>query len=129
MKKIKIECSWGLGNCENNVGNAYGLLWGLLQAKEVNIKDLMVMGDSQLIIHHLVHGYLLKDFKLWSIIGRIRYLKLALSIISFFHELRMNNYVVDHLVNKSVNFEARALMRNDIPSLTTIHEQCVWYAL
>jgi ribonuclease HI len=42
--------AWGLGTTTNNIAEAYALYEGLKLAKECNISQLLVFGDSMLIV-------------------------------------------------------------------------------
>jgi ribonuclease HI len=47
---VMIYYSWGLGTTTNNITEAYPLYAGLKLAKECNISQLSVFGDSILIV-------------------------------------------------------------------------------
>lgn len=57
---VEIEYSWGLGTLPNNSIEAYGLLQGLLLAKDVKIEELVMLSDSQLVIIILLLVHCLK---------------------------------------------------------------------
>ena len=51
---MNLTYSWNLGIDSNNMAEALALWQGLSQAIRLGIQDLMVVGDSRLIIHHLI---------------------------------------------------------------------------
>ena len=50
--------------CTNNIAEYEGLVIGLCQAIKWNIKNLLVFGDSQLVIKQVTNEYHTKDEKL-----------------------------------------------------------------
>ena len=48
--KNDIEYYWNIGQDSNNMVEAYGLWQGLKQLKEKGVDEVMVFGDSRLII-------------------------------------------------------------------------------
>ena len=47
---MMLKYSWGLGTETNNMVEALALWQGLIQAKNMGINDLIVFGDSRIII-------------------------------------------------------------------------------
>jgi hypothetical protein len=63
------------------------------------IHDLIVIGDSLIIIRHMIQGTSSTDIGLASIIDRIRKIHQAFTKISYYHVKRENNKEVDQLPN------------------------------
>ena len=47
---VEIEYSWNIGHDSNNMAEAYGLWQGLKQVQKVGADEVLVIGDSRLII-------------------------------------------------------------------------------
>jgi ribonuclease HI len=56
--------SWGLGEDTNNMAEALSLWQGLIQARELGINEISVIGDSQLLIQALVTNSLPNQMKI-----------------------------------------------------------------
>ena len=48
--KVEIEYYWNIGYNSNNMAEAYGLSQGLKQLQKKGVDEVMVFGDSRLII-------------------------------------------------------------------------------
>ena len=48
--KVVIEYCWNIGYDSNNMAEAYGLLQGLKQLQKKGVDEVMVFGDSRVII-------------------------------------------------------------------------------
>ena len=48
--KIELEYYWNIGYNSNNMAEAYGLWQGLKQLQKKGVDEVMVFGDSRLII-------------------------------------------------------------------------------
>ena len=53
--KPKVAFSWGLGEATNNQADVLALYQGILLAKEMGFKKLVVIGDSVIIMSHMFH--------------------------------------------------------------------------
>ena len=84
-RKTDIEYYWNIGQDSNNMAEAYGLWQGLKQLKEKGVDEVMVFGDSRLIIHALNGGNQCKNVRLVRLINRIKSItKLFRKIIFIF---------------------------------------------
>ena len=83
-----------------------------MQAKNLGIKDLVVVGDSQSIIQCLVNGVDPKDIRFARLIKRITAISKTLQKVTFFHVLRNNNKEVDLEANKAALLPAGSLLNN-----------------
>jgi ribonuclease HI len=92
---MESSYSWSLSTHSNNLVEAYGLLQGMKIAKLLNIHNLVVIGDSFLIIKYIQQGTFSSDARLASVLGRIRHLNSSFSTMRFYHVLRDNNYEAD----------------------------------
>jgi ribonuclease HI len=49
----ELVYSWGLGEETNNIAEALSLWQGLIQARKLAIQDIVVIGDSRILIQAL----------------------------------------------------------------------------
>ena len=54
--KVVIEYYWNIGYNSNNMAEAYGLWKGLKQLKKKEVEEVLVFGDSRIIIQALNGG-------------------------------------------------------------------------
>jgi hypothetical protein len=81
-------------------------------SKDSNIKLLIIIGDSSVIIKSMVLNSALKDNKLASIIARINKEVKTLSKVSFFQVLREHNSQVDWLANEATSLLQGVMEKN-----------------
>lgn len=89
-------------NSTNNHAEYAGLILGLQQAIYMDIKNLLVEGDSLLVINQITGKYKCNSFNLIHLYDRAKELSTKFDIISFNHILRNNNKRADELSNKAV---------------------------
>jgi ribonuclease HI len=87
--------AWGLGNVSNNLAEAYSLCMGLKVAKEFELKEIIVLGDSMMIIRAIVHWNHMENNVLRAVLARIRNLASTFDKIAFYHIEREHNSSVD----------------------------------
>ena len=87
----------------NNHAEYAGLILGLQQAVELNVKSLLVKGDSQLIINHMTGVYKCKSPNLVQLYDRAKDLERSFDIIKYEHVLRNFNRRADELSNIAVD--------------------------
>ena len=90
-------------NATNNHAEYAGLILGLQQAKEFEINSLLVKGDSQLIINHMIGSYNCKSTNLIELYERAKELEKNFDIIKYEHVLRNFNKRADELSNFAIN--------------------------
>jgi ribonuclease HI len=96
-----LDYSWGLGNTTNNKAESLAVYMGLRIARSQNIHELIVLGDSELIIKELLGSSKSTNQALFGLQSRIRALKSQFSKIQFFHILRSQNQAVDQQAKAS----------------------------
>ena len=94
----------------------YGLWQGLKQLKKKGVEEVMVFGDSRLIIHELNGGSQCKNERLARLINRIKSNTKFFRRIIFFHILRELNTMADLAANKSIAVGQNELFVNLIVS-------------
>ena len=100
--KVEIDYSWNIGNDSNNMAEAYGLWQGLKQLQKKGVEEVMVFGDSRVIIQALNGGRRGKNGIIARLINRIRSKVKAFKKIIFYHILRGLNVLADLAANSSI---------------------------
>ena len=101
--KVEIEYSWSIGHDSNNMAGAYGLWQGLKQVQKVGADEVVVIGDSMLVIQAMSGGRRGKNERMERLLKRIRYMAKRFRKIEFFHVLRELNARVDNAANKFID--------------------------
>lgn len=89
-----------LGTATNNQAEYTALLMGLERAKELGIKDLQVMMDSELVVKQIKGLYKIKNDQLIPIYEKIKNLKSSFDNLSFTYVPRALNKEADGEVNR-----------------------------
>ena len=93
-----------VGNNEtNNVAEYTGLIIGLLEAINLNIKVLVVEGDSMLVIKQMKGEYKVKSDNLINLYNEAKILEKEFDILTFKHIYRENNKRADELSNLAIS--------------------------
>ena len=100
--KVEIEYYWNIGYDSNNMVEAYGLWQGLKQLQKKGVVDVMVFGDSRLVIQALNGGGRGKNKGTTRLINRIRTKTRLFRKVTFYHILRELNVLADKAANKSI---------------------------
>ena len=117
---LNLKYAWNLGIDSNNMAEALALWQGLSQAIRLGIQDLTVVGDSRLILHHLICRELPSSSRLRQVIRRIFLLMPLFSSIEFFHVLRDLNEQADSAANEAISIGLGVLSINGVQSLEPI---------
>ena len=88
-----------IGTATNNVAEYCGLLAGLHRARDLNIKELKVFGDSNLIIQQVTGKWKVKNDNLRAIYNQIKQVEPFITVISYQHVYRKDNKRADQLAN------------------------------
>jgi ribonuclease HI len=92
-----------LGNkATNNQSEYTGLIFGLQQALDMNIKTLIVKGDSQLVINQMTGKYKCNSDNIIELYKKAKELEKEFEKIYFVHVLRNNNKRADELSNDAI---------------------------
>jgi ribonuclease HI len=93
-----------VGNNEtNNVAEYTGLIIGLKEAINLNIKAIRVEGDSMLVIKQMKGEYKVKSANLINLFNEAKLLEKEFEFISFNHIYRENNKRADELSNMAIS--------------------------
>ena len=91
---------------------AYGLWQGLKQLKDKGVDEVMVVGDSGIIIKEMNGASQCINLILGRLLERIKSISKSFRQIEFFHILRELNDMVDHAANKSMTLGRNELSVN-----------------
>ncbi len=95
--------SFYIGDKEtNNISEYTGLILGLTGAIKLNIKTLIVKGDSELVIRQINGLYNVKSPNLMKLYNDVKQLQRQFNKISFTHVYRNENSRADQLSNISM---------------------------
>jgi len=86
----------------NNHAEYAGLILGLQQAKEFEIKNIIVEGDSLLVINQMKGIYKCKSSNLIELYEKAKELESYFDKIDYQHVLRNKNKYADHLSNVAI---------------------------
>ena len=110
--KLISSYAWGLGNGTNNKAEFCRLYQGLRIARTKGIANLLVFGDSQLLIQAISNKKRPSNVQLAQIMKRIRTLYEDFHSISFYHILRNLNSMADKAVNEGARL-CRGILHMD----------------
>jgi ribonuclease HI len=88
----------------NNVAEYFGLIRGLKRAIKMNIRHLIVKGDSQLIIKQMTGQYQVKSESMIELYNIAKELETQFENISYEHVYRKYNKRADQLSNEGIIF-------------------------
>lgn len=111
--RMIINYEWSLGKLSNNKAEAYSLLQGITIARKSGIRDLLVLGDSAILIAAMNSGNSFKQFALNRIRERIMEQVSKMGNVAFKHVLRNYNTTADELANKAIRRPASQVREND----------------
>ena len=97
--KIIFSQSKYLGVQTNNVAEYNGLIMGLTKANDLGIKELLVMGDSELIIKQMKGEYKVKSVNIIEYYLKSKTLSRLFSEVRYEHIYRKDNARADELAN------------------------------
>lgn len=83
----------------NNVAEYSGLILGLNKASELGIREMLVIGDSELIIKQMKGEYKVKSLNIMDFYLRAKRLATLFDEIQYQHVYRKDNVRADELAN------------------------------
>ncbi len=90
-------------SCTNNQAEYAGLILGLQQAISLDIKEIMIEGDSLLVINQMKGEYKCHSEKLVLLYDQAKCLEKSFTKIIYNHVLRIKNKRADKLANIAVD--------------------------
>jgi len=91
----------------NNVAEYSGLILGLNKANELGIKELLVMGDSELIIKQMKGEYKVKSSNIIDFYLRAKRLETFFDKVYYQHIFRKDNVRADELANIGLEMKSK----------------------
>ena len=88
-----------LGPATNNIVEYEAVISLLTRAASQDVRDLVVLMDSQLMVCHLNHVYTIRNPVLLCLFQRVRLLERSFGTITYRHIPREHNVVADSLAN------------------------------
>ena len=88
-----------LGSATNNTVKYEAFIGLLTEAASQDVRDLVVLMDSQLVVCHLNHVYTIRNPVLLHLFWRVRLLERSFGTITYRHIPREHNVVADSLAN------------------------------
>lgn len=110
---LMVSFEWGLGQMSNNRAEAYGLLLGTHISKKLGLLNILILGDSAIIIAAMTTGREFKQLALNNIKNRIMENTRALGEVIFKHVLRNHNKDADQQANQAVSRRLGQVREND----------------
>ena len=109
---LLLKYSWGLGTETNNKAEALALWQGLIQAKNMGINDLIVFGDSRIIIQALNQSSRISNLQLRQTLNPIQRTILTFKQVEIYRILRKLNSAADTAANDRVLLSKGGLLTN-----------------
>lgn len=117
---LEVSFSWGLGHDSNNMAEALALWQGLRLAATKNIQNLVVFGDSSVIIQALKMRRRPNNLRLGQILRKLTHLLHNFKEVSFYHILRGLNTQANSEANKGAIMSKATLIVNEVETLAPI---------
>ena len=99
---VEVEYCWNIGHETNNIAEAYGLWQGIKLLLDKRVEEVMVFGDSRLIIQAMNNRKKCNNNRTARLIRRIRSNIKLFRSVRFLHILRNLNGLADTAANKSI---------------------------
>ena len=100
-EEVFAKCKY-IGICTNNESEYSALIYGLECSLEQNVKNLLVYGDSQLVINQVTGVYKVKSDTLLNYYRKVLELVKNFDMIEFNHVKREYNKRADQLSNIAI---------------------------
>ncbi len=101
--QIIISGSEFLGQNTNNYAEYMGMIIGIKKALELDIDNLIIKGDSQLVIKQMLKQYSVKAPNLIPLYNHANNLILGFQDTKFYHIKRNLNTLADRLANRAMD--------------------------
>ena len=88
-----------LGPATNNITEYEEVIGLLTESSSQDVRDLVFLMDSQLVVCHLNHVYTIRNPMLLCLFRRVRLLEISFETITYRHIPREHNVVADSLAN------------------------------
>ena len=88
-----------IGPATNNITEYQAVISILTEVSSQDVRNLVVLMDSELVVCHLNHVYTIRNPVLLCIFRRVRLLEISFETINYRHIPREHNVVADSLAN------------------------------
>jgi len=88
-----------IGPATNNIAEYWAVIGILTEAASQDVRNLVVLMDSQLMVCHLNHVYTIRNPVLLRLFRRVRLLERSFETITYSHIPREHNLVAESLAN------------------------------
>jgi ribonuclease HI len=105
VRTMFIQKAHYISNTFNSEAEYAGLILGLETAKNNGIKQLIIEGDSELVIHQVDGKYKIKDLRISKINNIVKNLLKNFDFVAIRHIKRENNKNADALTYECVNLK------------------------
>ena len=109
---MEFKFTWGLGIDTNNMSEALALWQGLRITKDLGTTELIVIGDSRVVICALAENLFPTQLGMRHILYKIMTQASLFSKIDFYHVLQENNPHADLEANKGAALSPAELILN-----------------
>ena len=93
-----------IGPATNNIAEYQAVIGLMTEATSQDVRNLVVLMDSQLVVCHLNHVYTIRNPMLLCLFQRVRLLQRSFETITYRHIPREHNFVVYSLDNYILYF-------------------------
>eukprot|EP00253_Pinus_taeda_P028873 PITA_28873 len=112
--EILVKYQWGLGVMSNNKAEAYSLFLGSSIARKMGLQNLLIMGDSAIIIASMSSDKEFRQTALNRIKARISENLRNIRGVTFKHILRENNKAADEQANYATGRRIGLVKENEL---------------
>ncbi|XP_070001883.1 uncharacterized protein [Nicotiana sylvestris] len=111
----------------NNMAEYEAYILGVNMAIDMNVQELLVIGDSDFLMHQVQGEWATKNSKIFPYLHHVQELRKRFTKIEFRHVPRISNAFVDELATLSSMIQHPDKNYID-PILVRIHNQPAYYA-
>jgi ribonuclease HI len=111
--EVMVRYAFGLGIASNNHAEAMALWQGLCHSQSNGIRNLVIIGDSRLLIRAIALSKETQSAKLNNLLARIRLLLRGFDSFQVFHVLRELNQAADEEANRGAALAQGQMVVND----------------
>ncbi len=94
-----------IGRATNNVAEYKALITGMRKARELEIENLNIFGDSELVVRQMLGEYRVRNATLRPLFDEARTLFQQFKNATIRHNYRSHNHLADKLANKAMDIK------------------------
>ncbi|MFX0061111.1 MAG: ribonuclease HI family protein [Candidatus Hermodarchaeota archaeon] len=104
--KILVTVNKFLGKTTNNVAEYQSVILGLMKARELGVKSIILKADSQLVINHLKGDWKVREPHLLALYQQTMKLLAQFDNYTLLHISREENTLADSLANEAIDLKS-----------------------